>query len=249
MQLASIHPLDQNLAAAFVDVLGSADKALGVPAIDGTLWWRQRLEAARRGLMVASEGQESGANAVTLTFAQVLAAAHPSFIHSGLSLTTLEATVDLGVGMLLRPPSRLFGELGLPMGAARTMPIRIDASAGMMGGAYMPARLVPQFRDLLRDRDTRFVRRLNESGFAAVDVYGLLVEMVGYAADRRLGLFEAVDAVVPDMPRLNPPGTRIVVADRKRMDPETVRRLTDSLKPPKRSFMDRMTGRRALPRD
>ena len=249
MQLASIHPMDQTIAAAFVAALGSPERAPGVPAIDGTLWWRERQETARRGLDGANEGRESGANAVTLTFAQVLASAHPSFVHSGLSLTTLEATIDLGVGMLLRPPSRLFGELGLPMTAARTMPIRLDASAAMMGGAFMPARLVPQFRDLLRERDTRFVRRLNESGFEEVDVYGLLVEMAGYAAERRLGLYEAVDAVVPDMPRLNPPGTRIVVADRGRMDPETVRRLTDSLKPPKRSFMDRMTGRRPVPQD
>lgn len=247
MQLVSIHPLDHTVASAFVAALTSPDVVPGIPAVDGTLWWQERLEVARQGLARATEGRESGANQMTLTFAQVLAAAHPSYVHSGLSLTNLESTVDLGIGMLLRPPSRLFGELGMAIGAARTMPIRIDASAGMMGGAYMPARLVPQFRDLLRDRDRRVVRRLNDSGFDAVEVYGLLVELVGYATDRGLGLFEAVDAVMPDMPRLNPPGTRIILADRKRLDPETVKRLTESLKPPKRSFMDRMTGRRQVP--
>ena len=245
MQLASIHPIDHGVAAAFVSALSTPRRDLGVPAIDGTLWLRERLESARIGLAQAREGREPGANALSLALAQVLAAAQPSFVHEGLSLTTLEATVDLGVGMLLRPPSRLFMELGVPTDAARTMPIRIDASAGMMGGAFMPANLVPRFGDLLRERDVRFVRRLQDSGFDGVGVYGFLMEMASYAAERRMGLLEAVDAVVPDAPRLNPPGTRIVMVDRSRMDRETVQRLTLSLRPPKRSFLDRITGRRA----
>lgn len=245
MQLASIHPIDHRVAAAYVDALSAPQRSLGVPSIDGTLWLQERLKAARRGLEQATQGQESGANVVSLTLAQILAAAEPSYVHDGLSLTTLEAAIDRGVGMLLRPPSRLFADLGVPIGAARAMPIRIDASAGMLGGAFMPANLVPQFRDLLRERDVRFVRRLHDSGFDGVGVYGFLLDMVSYAADRRMGLFEAVDAVVPDAPRLNPPGTRVVEVDRSRMDRETVERLTQSLKPPKRSFMDRITGRRA----
>lgn len=247
MQLASIHPIDLRVAAAYVEGLSAPQRTMGVPAIDGTLWLQERLEAARRGLEQAAEGKESGANVVSLTLAQILAAAQPSYVQEGLSLTTLEAAVDRGVGMLLRPSSRLFADLGVPTAAARSMPIRIDASAGMLGGAYLPANLVPQFRDLLRERDVRFVRRLHDSGFDGVGVYGFLLELATYAADRRMGLFEAVDAVTPDAGRFNPPGTRIVLVDRKRMDHETVERLTQSLKPPKRSLMDRMTGRRPPP--
>ena len=245
MQLASIHPIDRRVAAAYVAGLTSPQRSLGVPSIDGTLWLQERLEAARRGLEQAAAGQETGANVVSLTLAQILAAAEPSYVHDGLSLTTLEATIDRSVGMLLRPPSRLFADLGVPVSAARAMPIRIDASAGMLGGSFMPANLVPQLRDLLRERDVRFVRRLHDSGFDGVGVYGFLLELASYAADRGMGLFEAVDAVVPDAPRFNPPGTRIVGVDRSRMDRETIEQLTQSLKPPKRSFMDRITGRRA----
>lgn len=247
MQLASIHPIDRRVAAAYVAGLTAPQRSLGVPSIDGTLWLQERLEAARRGLEQATEGRESGANVVSLTLAQILAAAEPSYVHDGLSLTTLEAAIDRGVGMLLRPPSRLFADLGVPIDAARTMPIRIDASAGMLGGSFMPANLVPQFRDMLQQHDLRFVRRLHDSGFDGVGVYGFLFDLASYAADRRMGLFEAVDAVVPDAPRLNPPGTRIVLVDRSRMDRETVERLTQLLKPPKRSFMDRITGRRPAP--
>ena len=246
MQLASIHPVDLAVATRFGEALTApgTGPAVGVPAIDGTRWLRDRIGAAQAGLATANAGRESGANAVSLALAQVLAAAQPSFVHEGVSLTMIEASIDRGVGMLLRPPSRLFTELGVPIAAARTMPIRLDQSSGLMGGAYLPASLVPRFRDLLVERDVRFVRRLHDSGYDAIAVYGLLLELATYAADRDLGLIEAVDAVVPDDPRANPPGTRIVTADARRLDRATVQRLTDSLRPPKRSLMDRITGRR-----
>lgn len=245
MQLASIHPVDPAVANRFGAALTAPGGSVGVSGLDGTLWLRERLEFARHGLATAIAGQERGANAVSLTLAQILATTHPSFVHEGMSLTSLEASIDRAVGMLLRPPSRLFTELGIPVAAARAMPIRLDAAGSMMGGAFMPASLVPRFRDLLVERDVRFVRRLDDSGFEAVAVYGLLLEMATYAAERDLGLIEAIDAVTPDKPQLNPPGARIVLADARAMDRETVRRLTESLKPPRRSFMDRITGRRA----
>ena len=245
MQLASIHLVDGAVAHRFVAALTGEDAAVGVPAVDDTHWLSEQLGLARQGLALAGDGQERGANAVSLALAKVLAAAGPSFVQEGISLTGLEAVIDRGVGMLLRPPSRLFIDLGLPADAARTMPIRLDPASAMMGGAYMPAALVPQFRDLLIERDVRFVRRLHEAGFDAVAVYGLLLEMATTAADQGMGLSEAVDAVTPDAPRLNPPGARIVLADASRLDRETARRLTEALRPPKRSLLDRLTGRRA----
>lgn len=243
MQLMSIHLVDIAAAEAFIAAV------LGDPPADATgqrrAWIEGAVASGRRGLSSAATGDETGANAVSLALAQVLATVQPSFVQPGVSLSTIEAIVDRGVGMLLRPPSRLVTELGLPVPVARAMPIRLDATSAMMGGAYMPAALVPQFRDHLVARDTRFVRRLHDAGYDAVATYGLLLEMATLATDRGLGLLEAVDAVIADAGAPNPPGADIRVADVKRMDPAEVRRLTESLKPPKRSLMDRLTGRTA----
>jgi hypothetical protein len=111
-----------------------------------------------------------------------------------------------------------------------------------MGGAYIPPHLVPRLVDLLRDREERWVRRLNEAEHEAIGTYGLLVEMAGYAAGNGLGLYEALDAVVPGVPGSNPPGAVVVGADRDRMDRETVKRLQALLKPKRRGLIARMMG-------
>jgi hypothetical protein len=242
LQLASIHPFDPSLVARFVAAIGSGTNAVGVEGIDGTLWLRDRLAAVEAAVPGAAAGQESSANVVSLALAQVMATAAPSFVFEGLSLTTIEATVDRGVGMLLRPPSRMFIDHGFDPAAARTLPIRLDNSGGMMGGAFIPPHLVPQLRDLLTNREDRIARRLHDAGFDAIPTIGLLNEMAAFAADRGLGLYEALDAVVPDMPRLSPPGAVVVVADRKRMDRETVKRLTEVLRPKRRGLVARLMG-------
>ena len=70
------------------------------------------------------------------------------------------------------PPSRLFGDAGLETIAARAMPIRLDASGGIMGGAFMPPAQTPRFRDLLEQRLDRLARRMAEAGLDVSRVPG-----------------------------------------------------------------------------
>ena len=136
------------------------------------------------------------------------------------------------------------GEAGLVTRAARAMPIRLDLGAGMMGGAHIPARLVPDLQRLLEARTERLVRRLVEAELDGVAILGLWMEAAAYAAERGLGLYEALDVVVPEAPEADPPGARVLVPDRKRLDPALRRRLEEAAKPPKQpGLVARLLGR------
>ena len=230
----TLHPIDPELVRRYVAAVGGVlpAEALVVATTD-PVWSERLLAKAERGYERALRGEEVGANVVSVGLAQVLATAHPTFSLPGAGFSFWEARIDRGLGMLLRPPSRLFGEAGLATAAARAMPIRVDAAGGAMGGAYVPARLVPRLRALLDERETRLVRRLVEAELDAVPLYGLLLEAVAYADERGLGLYEAIDAIVPEAPEADPPGARIVAPDRKRLDPALRKRLEDAAKPPK----------------
>jgi hypothetical protein len=146
--------------------------------------------------------------------------------------------------MLLRPPSRLFGDAGLETIAARAMPIRLDAGGGIMGGAFMPPALIPQFRDLLEQRLDRLALRLAEAELDAPAFLGVLLEASAYAADRGFGLYEAIDVVVPGVPASEPPGLRLVAPDRKRLERDLRRRLEAAARPPKEpGLLARLLGR------
>jgi hypothetical protein len=216
----TLHPIDPELLRRYVAAVGGALPAEAlVVATRDPAWCGTLLARAARGYDGALRGEERGANAVSLGLAQLLATAHPTFFLPGAGFSFWEARIDRGLGMLLRPPSRLFGEAGLETAAARAMPIRVDASGGAMGGAFVPARLVPQLRAQLDERETRLLRRLAEAEMDAVPLYGLLLEAVAYADERGLGLYEAIDAIVPEAPEADPPGAWIVAPDRKRLDP------------------------------
>ena len=240
----SLHPFDPETVAAYVAVVAGAGdgRALAPSAPE----WSERLAAAaRRGYERARDGNEAGANAVSFGLAQTLATAHPTFLLPGAAPTLWEARIDRGLGMLLRPPSRLFGEAGLPTAAARAMPIRLDLGAGVMGGAHVPARLVPNLRRLLDERAERLVRRLIEAELDGVAVLGALMEATAYADERGLGLYEAVDVVAPEAPEADPPGTVLILPNRKRIDPALRRRLEEAAKPPKQpGLAARIFGRR-----
>lgn len=215
LEWTSLHPLDVSRVAAFVAQL------------DG-----------------AAPRDEREANAMTLRLARFLAEQQPIFFHQGLSLTTIEARVDRGVGMLLRPPSRLFVDAGMDPTAARVFPIRIDPNGGMMGGAFMPARLAPNLRQLLDEHMKRVLRRLNEAEYDAVGTLGLLIEATDYAIAKGFGLFEAIDAIDPDNPGSWPAGARVVLADPKRLDRDLRKRLEIAAKPDKKSnLLTRVLGR------
>jgi hypothetical protein len=223
MEWTSLHPLDANMVGAYLDRIRAA-----APQSDS----------------LHSGAGEQGVNVLTLGFARFLAEGSPVFVHDGLSLTTFEARIDRGVGMLLRPPSRLFMDAGLDASIACAMPIRLDLQQGNMGGAFVPARLIPQMRTILDERMQRILRRLDEAEYDGVAVLGLLIEATDYAAARGLGLYEAIDAISPYHPASWPPGATVLAADPKRLDRDLRKRLETAAKPEKQpGLIRRMFGR------
>lgn len=243
MDRCSLHPLDPVVVRRYADALtgAGADVALGDQS-----WAKQAIEEACRGYEAAQQGDERGANLVSQGLGRFLAAAHPSFVGDGVAPTVLEARIDRGVGMLLRPPARLFGDAGLETKAARSMPIRLDLGRGGMGGAHVPARLVPDLERLIEARTVRLLRRLSEAELDAVPTLGLLIQACAYARERGFGLYEAMDVFAPWTPGGSPPGAAVVWADRSNLEPALRRRLEEAAKPPKRpGLIRRLFGRRS----
>lgn len=241
MELTSIHPLNLDVVESFV-ALASHESAQGVSSLPDPGFADRMLQARER----ASSGDESGANELTYGLGQMLAGVEPSFFHGGLCLTAWEARIDRGIGMLMRPPARMFIDAGFDVAAARSMPTRLDLSRGMMGGAFIPARLVPDLEELLERRLERSTRRMVDAELDPVAVLGLMTEIVRYARERQLGLYEALDVVTPDYPEALPAGARIVVADRKRLDPTLRKRIQEAAKPAKKpGIFARIMGRGA----
>jgi hypothetical protein len=236
MELCSIQPFDLTTVHQFVAVLhGDESPPAG--------WAGPWLDAARRQLPAMQEGNEEAACAVGYALGVALSLEQPVYAAPRFGLTVWEAQIDRGIGMLMRPPSRLLVDAGLATRAARTLPIRLELSRGMMGGAFVPARLVPDLATLLAKHETRIARRLAAAEYDAVEMLGLLLEAVGYAHERELGLFEAMDVVAPD---LHPvvQGATVIGPDKKRMPKELRARITEAAKPPKQpGLLARLFGR------
>jgi hypothetical protein len=243
MEACSLHLLDLDVVARYVRVLTGAGDAVELGIAD-RVWGNRLLVSARQGYARAREGNEAGANAVSYGLAQLLATSGPTFAMQGVAPTTIEARVDRGVGMLLRPPSRLFIEAGLDVAAARAMPIRLDLSRGLMGGAFVPARLIPDLETLLDRRLERFLRRFADAELDGVAAVGLLLGACAAARARGVGLLEALDVVTIEAPESYPPGAVVVSGDRRRLDPALRKRLEAAAKPPKQpSLVARLFGR------
>lgn len=234
MELCSIQPFELETVRRFVAVL----RGESPPA-----WAGSWLEAARRQAPAMSAGSEDAACAVGYALGIALSREHPVFAAPRFGLTVWEAQIDRGIGMLMRPPSRLLMDAGLDTAAARAMPIRLDLSRGMMGGAYVPARLVPDLATFLDQHEVRIARRLAAAEYDPVAMLGLLLETVSYARERGLGLYEAMDVASSDLtPRLA--GARVVGADPKRMPKELRTRLAEAAKPPRKPrIFSRLLGR------
>jgi hypothetical protein len=243
MEATSLHPLDIDLVESYVAALNADTISIEHPLL-AEPWSAHVVQTARRGYRRAETGDETGTHAVTYGLAQLLAQRYPTFFQQGLSLTTWEARFDRGAGIMLRPPSRLFIEAGLDVGASRRMPIRLDFNLSMMGGAFIPARLVPQLETRLTTHLDRIVRRLVEAELDGVAVMGLMLDAVRYAREHRLGLYEAEDLIVPGEPGSVPPGAKIVYANRKQLDPALRKRLEEAAKPPKKpGLLARLRGK------
>jgi hypothetical protein len=244
-ELYSLHILDMAIVVRYVAaVTGAAEPESVIPDVPD--WSADLVRRARVGFERANAGQQQGANTISYGLAQALATTHPSFFLPNAGLTAWEARTDRGIGMLMRPPSRLFGEAGLPIPIARTMPIRVDPSMGMMGGAHIPARLIPNLQSLLDTKAEKLVRRLVEAEYDGVTLVGMLIEAADAAAAQRAGLYEALDVIVPEAPEGDPPGTRVIAPDRDRIPPELRIRLEEAAKPPKKpGFFERLFRRGA----
>ena len=161
-EVVTLHPYDPSFVAEYVAAI------TGRLAPDAFLpqapeWVLQEMDRDRQGYDLAMTGSEAGANVVSAGLARTLTTVEPVFFTPGAGLSRLEARYDRAIGMLLRPPSRLFGEAGLEMGLARAMPIRLLASGSTMGGAFVPPPLVEQFGELLDRHAERLALRMTEA--------------------------------------------------------------------------------------
>ncbi len=239
MEIISLHPFVPEIARRYVAALrGDAP-----PDPSWSSWWNPGLVQATTR---ARAGDEVATNQITLGLAWALGSHHPSFVQEGFGLTVWEARIDRGVGMLLRPPSRLFIDAGLDIPTARNMPIRLDLQSGLMGGAYIPARLMDSLQAIIETRFERTVRRLVEAGYDPVGTMGLMTEAVAFAQRHGTGLYEAMDAVGPDGQAM--PGMQVIEADPKRLSKELRQRIAVARKPPKGpGLLDRVFRRHTSP--
>jgi hypothetical protein len=239
----TLHPYDPGFVAQFVAaVRGQLLAAEFLPHLPA--WAIEEIERDRQGYALAKTGSEAGANVLSAGLARTLATVEPVFYTPGAGLTQLEARYDRSIGMLLRPPSRLFGDAGLETSVARAMPIRLDASGAIMGGAYIPPSLIDQFADLLDRHAEKLALRMTESLLDAPSLLAVLLEAASYAATQRKGLFEAADIIVPGVPASYPPGLRLIMPDRRRLAPELRKRLQEAAHPPKKpGLLARLFGR------
>lgn len=183
-------------------------------------------------LVIAGDGDRNSAGyRASYAMARSFAGENPSYAHPGISLTTWEARVDRGIGMLMRPPSRLLIDAGADPVVARQLPIRLELNRGMMGGAYIPARLVAEFGALLERRVERTIARLNEAEWDGVAVLGMMLSLAGYAESRGLAIFEAMDVITDDGAAPGIAGAVVIGADRKRLDRDLRERLERAAKP------------------
>lgn len=235
MEIMSLHPLDNQIVERFATAMTGE----GAPDQDWQQWWPSQTQVLLERMRT---GDERAANEITLRLAYALGAKYPTFAAPGFGLTLWEARVDRGVGMYLRPPARLFRELGLELDVVRSMPIRVDTSLGLMGGAFIPAHLVPKVRELLDAREERMARRLREAEYDPVVALSLFREAVEYAESHGLGLFEALDAVGPEGQAVF--GGEVIIGSRDRVPKDDRKRIDELSKPPKKpGLLKRMFGK------
>ncbi len=234
MHIVSLHPIDPETVRRYVAAIhGERPGSLLDEAGSGAL----RDDAIR-----ARAGDERAASRLTYGLARALGQGNPIFTHDAFGLSFWEAQVDRPMGMLMRPPARLFIDAGLDAAAARTMATRLDFQMGMMGGAYIPARLIDQAHQLLDEHMERSVKRLMAAEYDPMASLGLMYEAVSYARDHAMGLFEALDVIGPDGEGLS--GATVLRPDRKRLDRNVAERIAAYRQLPKKpGLIQRMLGR------
>lgn len=161
-EFATLHPYDPAFVQRYVAVVrGDAPAAGLLPHAPG--WAAHEIARAQRGPRARAGGRGSGRQHPQSRTGATVGRHDAGLLRARPGLTQLEARFDRGIGMLLRPPSRLFADAGLETVAARRMPIRLDASGGSMGGAVLPPNQVAQFRARLETSLERLARRMAEA--------------------------------------------------------------------------------------
>lgn len=218
MNVVTLHPLDLELVHALVA--------------------EHRPVAAGAGV----RRSEADANRLTSELARRLATHGPIFTHQDTGLSFWEAQVDRSFGMLLRPPSRLFMDAGLPNWEAHAMPIRLDPQLGRMGGAWLPGRLVGKALEDFDAHLERSVKRLVAAEMEPLQVVGVMRQALEYARERGVGLFEAQDLIGPE--GQGEPGWAVVRCERRDLDKDFVEKVIAYATPPKKpGLLKRMFGK------
>jgi hypothetical protein len=234
MELYSLHPIPDNAASTFLQLLSP----LALPADGNTVdhlrgrFWFDRIAGA----------VDPRPNDLTFGLGAWLATSQPVFARPGLSLSSWEAQVDRGSGMLLRPPSRMFIDAGLDPALARAMPIRIERGDGMMGGAWVPARSMEDYLGRLDANLERSVRRMNEAELDGAAMMGLMYEAARYAHSSGFGLYEVVDLLDPTDRATWPPDSRVIVCTSDKALEDRIRLATEPRKEP--GLIARLLGRK-----
>lgn len=234
MELYTLHPLPEQEVSVYFERVAANDQQVDGNTTDklGSQFWFRGLRAY----------PDVRPNELSFGFAGWLALQQPIFARQGLSLSSWEARVDRGAGMLLRPPSRLFGEAGFDQPIARAMPIRIEGGDAMMGGAFVPARLIGDFLTRLERHTERSVRRLDEAELDGPELTALMLEAARYASARGFGLYEAVDLLDGADPGTWPRGVSVIARATDRGEVERIRQA--SLPPKEPGLIARLLGRR-----
>jgi hypothetical protein len=223
----TLHPVTVEDARDFLDQLGNLTSDL---------------QAVRRGSLALewmARGDSRGANLLSHSLASYLTGKYPSFALENLNFSRWEAVIERGIGMMLRPPSRLLVEAGMDRDQARQIPIRLDMGSGTMAGAFVPAHLIPQVEQILEDRLERQLRRLREAELDPVASMGVMLQALAHAREQGTGLIEAMDVLEGVMP------VRVITGDRKQLPPDLRKRLESAAKPPRRpGLMGRLLGAR-----
>jgi hypothetical protein len=225
----SLHPITTADVLAFVEACQSG--RLGSHAVEqGSLGFEWLRRDDSRGPALLTSG-----------LALFLAERGPTFVFPDASLSKWEASIERGIGMYLRPPSRLFVDAGVERALVQRLPIRLDASGGVMGGSYIPKHLIEQVSRVLEERLGSQMRRLLEAEIDAVATMGLMLDALDHARESESGLFEAADVVGPEIPGEH----QLVVASRNRLAKDVRKRLEDAARPPaKPGVLKRMFGGR-----
>jgi hypothetical protein len=176
---------------------------------------------------------------VMVDLAVYLAGWNPTWYFDEISLSGMEASIERGIGMMLRPLSRILIDAGLDRAIAQQFPIRLDANTGPAGGAYIPATLVAQVRELLESRLERQIGRMRDAEMDAVANIGTMLLALSAAEQAGSGVYEAAGIPATALQT----GQTVVYAGRKSLPPELRTRLENAAKPQRKpGLIARMFG-------